>query len=326
MSTPSAAAGLDPRDGLLALALGYAARGWRVFPVSVGRKKPPAVKDWENRATTDPERITRAWTTALYNVGIACGPSKLVVIDLDMPKPGETPPAAYRQPGVNGGADVLAMLCEALDQPFPATYAVRTASGGLHLYFTAPAGVPLHNTAKRLGWLIDTRASGGYAVAAGSIVNGRPYEVICECDPEPLPAWLTERLADPAPPPPRPAETAPTGTGAGYAAAALRGELDRVLAAQPGQRNHTLNQAAFALGQLVAAGLLTRALVEDALTLAGHDIGLTTRECAATIRSGLDGGERKPRTAPSPGDDTTGRLPLDTAPGQNHRDNLPPAA
>jgi hypothetical protein len=299
-----------PNDDLLALALAYAARGWRVFPIGVGRKSPPAVKDWENRATTDPERITRAWSTAPFNVGIACGPSKLVVIDLDKPKPGQEPPPAYRKPGINDGADVLAMLCDALDQPFPATYAVRTASGGLHLYFTAPAGVPLHNTAKRLGWLIDTRANGGYAVAAGSVVNRRPYEVLCECEPEPLPAWLTERLADPTPAP-RAAGAATVSTGPGYAAAALRGELDRVLGAQPGQRNHTLNQAAFALGQLVAGGLLSRALVEDALTLAGQGIGLTTRECAATIRSGLHGGERKPRDLPA---DAMRHPQLDTTP------------
>ncbi len=292
-------AGHAVRAGLLDVALAAAARGWRVFPISPGRKKPPAVRDWEHRATTDPARIERAWHADPYNVGIACGPSGLVVLDLDRPKPGEVPPPAYREPGIGDGGDVLAVLCEANDQPLPVdTYAVRTGSGGTHLYFTVPPGITLRNTAKRLGWLIDTRAHGGYVVAAGSTVDHRPYTALVDEDPAPLPGWLSDRLTDPPPAPvtERPTSTtAVAGSPSAYAAAALRGELGRVLAAIEGTRNHTLNSAAFALGQLVAAGLLPRQLAEDALTLAGQAIGLPARECAATIRSGLDSGGRTPR-------------------------------
>jgi hypothetical protein len=287
----------DARAALLDAALGYARRGWRVFPVAAGRKKPPAVRDWETRATTDPARIERAWTAGAFNIGIACGPSGLVVVDLDQPKPNETPPPAYRAPGIRDGGDVLAALCEANDQPLPIdTYTVRTASGGAHLYFVAPAGAELRNSAGRLGWLIDTRAHGGYVVGAGSSVHRRPYSVAHDTTPATLPSWLAERLTDPEPTPKPTAATA-IQTPPAYAAAALRGELDRVLAAGEGTRNHTLNAAAFALGQLVAGGLLARQLAEDALSLAGQAIGLPARECAATIRSGLDKGARTPRTA-----------------------------
>lgn len=63
-------------------------------PLIPGDKRP-AVTDWETRATTDRERITLCWTHAPYNVGIATGPSRLVVVDLDVPKcPDDTPPAA----------------------------------------------------------------------------------------------------------------------------------------------------------------------------------------------------------------------------------------
>ncbi|HEY3718418.1 MAG TPA: bifunctional DNA primase/polymerase [Jatrophihabitantaceae bacterium] len=288
----------DPRRALLDAALLHAARGWRVFPLRPGDKRP-AVKDWEPRATTDPARIERAWSTGAFNIGIACGPSGLVVVDLDRPKPGQAPPPTYDQPGVRDGGDVLAMLCETSDQPLPVdTYVVRTASGGTHLYYAAPADVVLRNTAGRLGWLIDTRATGGYVVAAGSTVTRHPYTALApEVDPAPLPGWLAERLADAEPT--ATADATVPGVSAGspsaYAAAALRGELDRVLAAVHGTRNHTLNAAAFALGQLVTAGLISRHLAEDALTLAGQAIGLGGRECAATIRSGLDSGERTPR-------------------------------
>lgn len=283
------------RARLLDAALGLAGRDWRVFPLRPGDKRP-AVRDWESRATTDPDRITRAWTAGPFNIGIASGPSGLVVVDLDRPKPGTVPPPDYQQPGVRDGADVLAKLCEALDQPLPVdTYTVRTGSGGMHLYFIAPADTTLRNTAGRLGWLIDTRAAGGYVVATESIVAGRQYQVLIDVEPMPLPGWLTERLTEPERAPNHAAPSIAAGNQTAYAVAALRGELDRVLNAQEGSRNHTLNAAAFALGQLVAAGLLPRQFAEDALTLAGQAIRLPPGECAATIRSGLESGQQSPR-------------------------------
>jgi Bifunctional DNA primase/polymerase, N-terminal len=91
----------------LAAALTAAERGWHVFPL-VPDAKRPAVEDWEGRATTDPTRIRRCWSAGPYGVGIACGPSRLVVVDLDQPKPGQTPPQAWSRPGITCGADVLA--------------------------------------------------------------------------------------------------------------------------------------------------------------------------------------------------------------------------
>ncbi len=244
-----------------------------------------------------------------FNYGIACGPSGLVVIDLDTPKPGEATPPEWAQPGINDGADALASIAERdghtrdfarmLD-----TFTVRTRRDGLHLYFTAPEGVRMRNTAGKLGWLIDTRAHGGYVVGPGSYVAdddaSGTYRVANPAPPAPLPAWLANRLTtgQPRPMPPRPAlDLATTRNLASYATVALRSELERVLATQAGQRNHTLNAAAFALGQLVGSGVLPQALVEDALTQAGRHIGLGERECEATIRSGLTAGLRAPRTA-----------------------------
>lgn len=56
-----------------------------------------------------------------------------------------------------------------------------------------------------------------------------------------------------------------------------------------------MNAAAFALGRLVATGLLPQRLTEDALHTAAQAIGLSPREAAATIRSGLTAGARRPR-------------------------------
>src|SRR5690606_18675731 len=119
-------------------------------------------------------RICAAWSRAPYNVGLATGPSGLCVLDLDAPKPGEPVPPELARQGVRCGEDMLAVVAERAGQPVPnETLTVRTPSGGLHLYFTAPDGVQLRNTAGErgngLGWKIDTRAWGGYVVAPGSI-------------------------------------------------------------------------------------------------------------------------------------------------------------
>ncbi|NRQ32992.1 bifunctional DNA primase/polymerase [Nonomuraea sp. NN258] len=292
----------------LPYALAAAARGWHVFPLTPGDKVPLKGWKWKEHHTTDPDTIRRFWTGAACNIGIATGPSGLVVIDLDTPKDGEQPPPPWDLPGVNDGADVLALLCEQAGQPLPLeTFQVRTRRGGTHLYFTAPEGLTLGNTSgvkgQGLGWLIDTRACGGYVVGPGSFVDlpdgTGSYEMIHTADPAPLPSWLAERLtrSDHDHQPVRVSDVlaALGNQSKGYATTALRNELQHVLDARPGTRNHTLNAAAFALGQLVAAGLLPHRLTEDALHTAAQAIGLSSREAAATIRSGLTAGARQPR-------------------------------
>ena len=89
------------------------------------------------------------------------------------------------------------------------------------------------------------------------------------------------------------------GRSDGYGAAALRGEVGRVRSAPVGQRNHTLNTAAYSLGQLIAAGALDQERVVEALTVAAQSAGLETGEITATIDSGLTAGARRPRVIPA---------------------------
>ncbi|MGW0282108.1 bifunctional DNA primase/polymerase [Streptomyces sp. NPDC003236] len=287
----------------LTAARNAASRDWRVFPLISGDKRP-AVSDWETRATTDPDRITRAWSVAAFNIGIATGPSGLVVIDLDKPKrPGDTPPAAWAEHGVTDGADVLAVLCERHGQPFPAdTYTVRTWSGGTHLYFAAPEGEHLRNTAgdsaRGLGWKVDTRAWGGLVVGAGSIFDGCPYEVTHDAPAAPLPGWLAELLR-PAPLPPQtPITVALTGHGrrTAFLRSAINGEVSRVTGSGPHEHNNALYIASVALGQLVAGGELSEADVTGWLLTAALQVGQGEREARRTIASGIRAGARRPRT------------------------------
>ncbi|MFF4228997.1 bifunctional DNA primase/polymerase [Streptomyces sp. NPDC001820] len=283
-------------------AMALAERGWHVFPLRPGDKRP-AITKWEARANTDPARIARCWAHAPYNIGIASGPSGLVVVDLDMAKSeDDIPPTAWALPGVTNGADVLAVLCERHGQPFPGeTFTVRTWSGGTHLYFTAPEGEPLRNTSgdkgNGLGWKIDTRAHGGYVVAPGSTFVSHPYETVRDAPVAPLPLWLAELLR-PAPLPPQMPVTValPSGRRGKWLRAAVNGELERVGRAQEGERNKTLYVAAVALGQLVAGGDLSEAEVTSWLCAAALNIGQGEREARRTIASGLRAGAKRPRT------------------------------
>jgi len=288
---------------LLKAALAAAERGWHVFPI-VPNDKIPAVKGWEQRATLDPDRIRRCWATGDYNIGVACGPSCLLVIDLDQPKPGQTPPEQWQIPGVNDGYDAFAVVCERARQPLPIdTYTVTTGRNGTHLYYQHPDGHELRNTSGAkgggLGWLIDTRAHGGYVLAAGSIVAGRPYTVTWgqHLNPMSPPGWLTEALT-PAPLPPQQPVTIALGSDrAGrYLQAAIDGQLRHLQQAAQGGRNHALYTCAVALGQLVAGGAVGQQEIEDLLTQAAHSIGLQPAETARTITSGLQAGARRPRT------------------------------
>ena len=142
-------------DRLLVSALEAAERDWHVFPLRPGTKVP-AIRNWEHRATTDPARITRCWSTGPFNIGIACGPSGLVVIDLDLPKPGQQSPAYDSGSDITCGADVLAAIARHERAPdLWNTFTVHTGRGGQHLYYWPPAGVRLRNTSQRLGSLID---------------------------------------------------------------------------------------------------------------------------------------------------------------------------
>jgi hypothetical protein len=168
---------------------------------------------------------------------------------------------------------------------------VATGRGGEHLYFTRPDGA-LRNTAGRLGWLIDTRGIGGYVVAPGSTVAGRPYRLTVDLAPAPLPRWL-HRLLDPprraAPPGPPPRFHAPGK----YADKVLNGELAKVLSATAGTRNDTVNRVAYTLGTHIARGTLPADLAERTLTAAALRTGLSEAEAQRTIASGLAAGRAK---------------------------------
>jgi bifunctional DNA primase/polymerase-like protein len=298
-------------------ALWASRRGWHVHPLRPD-DKAPLWGDWEHRATVDPD-VIRSWPRRTTGYGIACGPSRLVVIDGDVPKPDTPPPPAE---GIRDGLDMLAYLAEQRQASIEwGTFQVMTGRNGSHLYYQAPDGVILRNTAfdprkdpsTYLGWCIDTRASGGYVVGPGSMVNGKRYTTLHSGAPAALPGWilvlLTSRHHGQAASQGRGVLSLPSlcssdsRVGREWVEAAVRGELDK-LRAHPGTqggRNVLLNSVSYTLGRLVGAGVVDRLVVAEQLldeTTRWWGVGappFSRAEAEATIRSGLAGGERNPR-------------------------------
>ena len=313
----------DVRQRLMSAALRAAERGWHVFPIRPGRKKPPALhgdtkerpcprtgmcrdghQGWEQRATTDPDRIRRAWATGPFNVGIATGPSGLVVVDLDVPKsPDDLPPQRWQIEGIGDGHDVFTAVCQQHGQDVPwDTYSARSARGGTHLYFAAPPDVRLTLTEgdiNGLGWKVDTRAHGGYIVAAGSITGDGAYAVTDDRDPEVLPLWLATLLT-PKPRQAKPIVRIETQRLPSYVRGAIQRESDNVAGAQRTRHSRILFCSAVALGQLVGAHLLPWNTAHDALRNAARhmisgDCKCTESDIVRTINNGLTAGTTRPR-------------------------------
>ena len=288
---------------LLSAALAYAHRGWHVFPLqgikddacTCGREecsspgKHPLVRHGLYEGTTHPKQIESWWHHWPHaNVGIATGPdSGLLVIDIDLPK---------AQPSL----DRLVQLGKAL----PDTLTARTGGGGLHLYFRHPDRT-LPNTTGRLPGVdetldgIDVRARGGYAVAPPSlhISSGKYLWTDANQPLEDLPDWIEEpeRQATPLA---AAGKADYEGDGSAYGLALLRGELNQLRLAKAGSRNHSLNRAAFAVGQVVAGGELEEAHARSELLRLALSIGLPEPEARQTIDSGFTAGAREPRSAP----------------------------
>jgi len=230
-------------------------RSWCLTPL---HGKRPVLKNWTNRPHPSLEDVLQ-WADQ-GNLGLRTGSaSGVVVIDID-PK--------------NGGC--LSGL--------PKTPTVITGSCGRHHYFETPEE-GIGNSVGKIAPGVDVRGDGGQVVYPGSLhpQTGQPYRWADGLSPDDvplaeLPDWISEILEI-----------------NGYHGKALAEEVHSVRMATEGERNNTLNHAAFNLGQLVGAGSLSEEIVVRQLTRAAFDAGLGEKETERTFWSGLDAGKRTPR-------------------------------
>jgi len=130
-------------------------------------------------ATTDVALIERWWTET-PEANIATHTSWCVVLDVDKKR---------------GGDDVLADL-ERQRGALPDTPHVLTGGGGVHIYFAAPVGVHVPNSASKVGSGLDIRGPDGYVLLPPSRhISGGEYldDVmfpLFDTPLAPMPAWL----------------------------------------------------------------------------------------------------------------------------------------
>jgi len=286
----------------MGVALGAARHGQHVFPLWPRTKTPclhgkrhctgtGVCRDghlgWEQRATIDQDLIRYWWSAApTCNVGIACGPSNLYVVDLD-PARGMEPPEEWA--GARHGRDVLARLAEQAGQPYPDdTYQVRTPSPSEHLYYSVDAASTLRNTAGRAGWRIDSRGRGGYIVAAGSRRPDGVYAVARRARIASLPTWMVPLFTPPAWAEPEPVDF---GDVRPLSDSRRQRYLDKVTAgvagAESGTAHDTLVRAAYTLGRLVRGGEFDDDEVRSALHIAAQARGIPSYEADEAITDGL---------------------------------------
>jgi putative DNA primase/helicase len=153
----------------------YRRRGWSPIPIKERSKEPNLLelRPYLGRKATKEELDSWPWP----GVGIVTGPvSGVLVLDVDGPEGEE----------------------ELRKHGHPPTPMVRTANGGLHLYFRHPAHEV--KTGIRVAPGLDVKASGGYVVAPPSIgPNGKAYVWLVSPEEAELadpPEWLLNVLSN----------------------------------------------------------------------------------------------------------------------------------
>ena len=155
----------------------------KIFPCKSNGKRPLTLHGHKD-ASADAGVITTWWSNYPdANIGLCTGKdANLIVVDIDVKSNA-------------GGMESL----QALEAEFEKldTLVVTTPSGGLHYYFSLPKEVEAISCMVAFKKGIDIRADGGYVIAPGSSIDGKPYEfkdidkAIAE-----LPLWLLDLLTN----------------------------------------------------------------------------------------------------------------------------------
>ncbi|WP_153472388.1 bifunctional DNA primase/polymerase [Komagataeibacter medellinensis] len=256
-----------------------------IFPC--GKNKAPLTPHGYKDASSDPQRVKEMFKISPGSrIGMPTGDaSGIFVVDIDVK---------------DGNAAVDWMVAYDLHNH---TKCVRTQSGGYHLWYQMPAGVPLRNTASKIMRGVDTRGNGGYVLIPPS--DG--YSEWNNLEPAPLPDWLLAELTSQPDPVQAnhshmPAAPRRDHGGTPYGLKALAEECQAIRTAPFGQQEHTLNASALKIGALVGGDEIEEGLALSDLLSAGRSIpsqpgrpAWQPKEIDSKIRRAFQDGMRNPR-------------------------------
>lgn len=278
---------------MLAHALAAIQRGFSIFPVAAGQKIPHHLAgNWGETATNDPNRIIDFWTRIdpNANIGVACKPSELLVVDLDRAKKEwalQGTEWAYVHsaygPFVHGEdlLDEMRFKLAPGDESDPyETYVVRTGSGGTHLYYRWPSHWPRISQASPVKGLVDVRGNGGqyggYVLGEGSQIEAGGYAGLVDFSIALPPKWIRQLVAE------KPAQPKVRFTGIRQPGAiSSAGLVESVRNAGEGNRNNALLWASRTMCEEGA----TEADCVSTLGPAAREAGLGDFEIERTIQS-----------------------------------------
>lgn len=220
----------------------------------VNRDKTPRVMHWRIESSSDPDAIALMWHGKRLFLATDCGKSEITVVDVD--DHDRLDPKVARTV-----VEYPTLVLPSLNRKLP------------HHYYR--------------GVTRSTRFNGGDLISEGkyAVLSGEP-----PIQDRPIAALPDElRMA------PRPDPVLPDlgGEFTPYGIAALERHLGALYRAEEGERNITLNCAAFAVGQLIATGELSKHALDELHVLA-IEKGLTEEETVKTIRSGAAAGTAQP--------------------------------
>jgi hypothetical protein len=289
---------------MLKAALAAQRRGFHIFPVAAGAKIPHRLSSvtgpdglphgWGETATSDLNQIIHFWTQVdpRANIGIACKPSQLLVVDLDQAKEDWNLRGTaweYLHQGYGSRVDGDAVLDEMAFKeagiaPYTSyldTYTVRTGSGGHHLYYWWPTHWPRISQASPIKGVVDVRGNGGqfggYVLGEGSVTEAGPYRVSNDFTIQLAPEWIRRLVAEK---PQAPKMHRPQGLRQ-PGAISWSGLVDSVRHAGEGNRNNALLWAA----RSMCTDGATEAEAQATLGPAAEEAGLPSFEVERTIES-----------------------------------------
>lgn len=136
----------------------YEKNNWALIPVKENAKNP-LEKGWTDSEHRDKSKWV-GWLNKGYNIGINCGKSNIIVIDIDN--------KAFSQDVTPIREKIISLVKTAN------TLVQKTANGGEHYIFLADNDIPQFTDL--LGTKIDSRTDGGQILVEPSKLEGKEYK------------------------------------------------------------------------------------------------------------------------------------------------------